>query len=94
MGIFDAVKNNILKNLLKKSGNEIIYRARMEMHAFQKRLVGSLVAASFLMLSFLFLSLAAVYFFIEYMHLTKTLSFLIIAIIILIIGIFIKLLRR
>lgn len=99
MGILDLIKDTSrgflrdIYNQAPKLTEKIVYQIKLEVWKLEKKLIKDLTALFIFMLSFSAFILAALFFFVEYINLTKTLSFLIIGIILLIIGIFLKLMR-
>lgn len=89
MGILGFIKDSMNKGL-REIDEKILYRIRLEMWRFERKIIKSIMAAFILLLSFAVLALSASFFLIEYIHLTKTLAFLIIGIILLIIGVILK----
>jgi hypothetical protein len=93
MAFADFIKGaaeNFLKKSLFSGGNEIIYRARLEMRRFQRKMIKTLVSVFILLLAFASLALAGVFYLTEYAHLTRTLAFLILGIVLLLIGVILK----
>jgi hypothetical protein len=94
MGLLDFVGESagqFIKNKLFDSGQEMIYRAKLEMWRFQKRLIKGIMAAFILLMSFAVLALTLIFFLIDYTGMGRTLAFLIVGILLLIIGIILKL---
>lgn len=95
MGIGSFLKESIgnaFRDMASKPNvfDKMIYRAKMELWAAEKRFMRNLMALFIMLLSFGALALAAVFFLIEYLALTKTLAFLIIGIILLVAAIIVK----
>lgn len=93
MGFFDAIKESILfgiRDLIGSLEKEITESFIKKLYHIKRQIMRELIAIFIIILSIGLLSVSAVYFFTEYLHLTKTVSFLIIGIILLIIGILIK----
>lgn len=86
---FNFLKDSV--NEVPNIGREMVHKAKIELWKFEKRLIKSLMSAFILLLSFAVLALSFIFFLIEYLHVTKTLSLLIIGIILLIVGILLKL---
>jgi hypothetical protein len=93
MGIMDYLKDsagNFLKTAVYDQGHELIYKAKLELWRFQKRLIKSMISVFILLLAFSVLAMAGVFSLIEYAQFSKTLAFLIIGAVLLIIGIIVK----
>ena len=95
MGILDAIKESLMLGIRgfigdieKEFSKAIINR----IYQIKRQIMKELIAIFVIMISIGLLAISAIFFLIEYVHLNKTISFLIIGIIVLIIGIFIKLL--
>jgi hypothetical protein len=94
MGIWDYVRDSLsqaIKEFMYSIEKEFSRTILARINHFKKQIMRELLAIFIIIISIGLLSASAVFFFIEYIHLTKTLSFLIIGIIVLIIGILIKL---
>lgn len=94
MGLLDVLKENLLLGLRDFIGNlerEFSMPFIKRLYKIKQQIMKELMALFIIIIAIGLLSLSAVYFFIEYLHLTKTISFLIIGIIFLVIGILIKL---
>lgn len=81
---------NFLKKMMMNQGQDIIYRAKLEMWRFQRRLIKSMIAVFVLLLAFVALVFAAIFYLIDYVSLGRTLTFLIVGVILLIIGVMLK----
>ncbi len=94
MGILDSITKQLKDNatsLARSVRHELFHKINMEITRIQKRMMKQLTSLVIVLTAIVFLAVAAVNFFIEYLLLTKTLSFLIIGILLLLIGIIIKL---
>jgi hypothetical protein len=94
MGILDYFKETLelgIKGFIKEIEKEFSRTILRKIYYIKKQLIRELIAVFIILISIGLLSIAAIFFLIEYAHLTKTLSFLIIGIILLIIGILMKL---
>ncbi|MBM3233952.1 hypothetical protein FJZ19_02560 [Candidatus Pacearchaeota archaeon] len=76
--------------ILSRGKEEMIYRMKLEMWKFQRKVMKTIISACILLLSVAMLALAAIFYLIEYAHLSKTISFLILGIILLVVGILLK----
>lgn len=95
MGIMDIIKSSLseaVKGVFNTSsiGEKIIFKIKLELWKFEKRIINNLMVGFILTLSLIILALASIFFLMEYVGLNKTLSFLTIGIILLLIGIIIK----
>jgi len=96
MGIASFFKNALMglfSNLTDEApnfGKEIIHMIKVEIWKFERRLIKNLIAVFILLLGFAALALSFAFFLIEYVHLSKTISLLIIGIILLFVGIILK----
>lgn len=93
MGILESIAEsarNFIKNSVFNQGQEMIYRARLEMWRFQKRLIKGIISAAILLMALVVLALALVFCIIDYLNLGRTLAFLIVGVILLIVGIILK----
>ena len=99
MGLMDFFKDtarNVFRDIYNQAPNlteKLVYRIKLEVWKLEKKVMRDLTALFIFLLSFTAFILSAVFFLIEYMNFTKTLSFLIIGIILLVIGIILKLMR-
>ena len=100
MGIWDYLKESITMgfreiatSMDKEFGRVLSYRIEKILSQIKRQLFKELLSVFMIIISIGLLSVSAVYFMIEYLSLNKTLSFLIIGIIIMIIGILIKLIK-
>lgn len=96
MGIIDTIKESIqiqirdfIANLEKEVSRPFIIRFDRIKRKVMREVLGLFV----MIIGILMLSFALVYFFIEYMQLTRTLSFLIIGAALLIIGLILRLMK-
>ena len=71
-------------------GKEMVYRARLELWKVERRIMKNITSLFILLISFTALALSAIFFLIEYLNFTKTLAFLAIGLVLLIIGIILK----
>lgn len=93
MGFFDFIgetAGHFIKNKLFDSGQELIYRAKLEMWRFQKKLIKGIMAAFILLLAIAVLAIAVVFFLMDYAGIGRTLAFLIVGIVLLFIGVILK----
>lgn len=93
MGILDIIAESagkFIKNSVFNQGQEMIYRARLEMWRFQKRLIKGIISTVILLMALIVLALALVFCMIDYLNLGRTLAFLIVGVILLGIGIILK----
>jgi len=93
MAILDFLKESFgdfFSNMMHNKKEDMIYRMKIEMWKFQKKIMRMVISAFILLLSLALLSLSIIFYLIEYVHLSKTLSFLILGIVLLIIGILLK----
>ncbi len=79
----------IFKEVEREFARTILHRIEM----YRRKVIRSIISAFIILISIIFLSISAIYFLIEYIHLTRTISFFIIGIILLIAGIVIKISR-
>lgn len=96
MGFLDYLRNQIrngASELVKDVRQEISHKINLEISKIQQRIMRELSSLAILLIGIIFLSIAVVYFFIEYLLLTKTISFLIVGVILLFIGIIIRLIK-
>jgi hypothetical protein len=96
MGIMDYIQDAFKSNLrrsLSGIGEDLertLYRGTRRLI---RRFVKEMMSMMLILVSIIFLAVGAVYFFIEYVQLNKTISFLIIGVVILLIGLIIRLNR-
>ena len=96
MGIGNLIKDYFYDMFSKMTrdmpslGDRLISRINFEIRRTERRIMKNLAALFILLLSFAMLAFSAIFFLIEYIHLTNTLSFLAIGIILLLIGIIIR----
>ncbi len=96
MGILDFLEKQVKKgayNLVRDVGNEITHKINVEASRIQRRMVKELSSLVILLTAVVFLAIAAIYFFIEYLSLNKTVSFLIVGIVLLFVGIIIRIIK-
>ncbi len=94
MGILETIRESIfsvIKDFMKNIEAELSKTLMKSLNRVKKQIMKELIAIFMIIISMGLLAISSVFFFIEYLHLNKTLSFLILGIIILIIGILIKL---
>ncbi len=94
MGILDTIRESILlviKDFMRNIEGELSKTLARSMNRVKKQIMKELMAMFIIIISIGLLAISAVFFLIEYIHLNKTLSFLILGVIILIIGILVKL---
>jgi len=93
MGLLDFIgesAGNFLKKMMVNQGQEIFYRAKIEMWRFQRRLIKGMIAVLVLLLAFVALVFAVIFYLIDYVSLGRTLAFLIVGIVLLILGVILK----
>lgn len=93
MGILDTIKESLMmgiKDFIKNIEYEITRLMQLKFNYFKKQLFKEMTALILILTGLIFLSIALTFLFIEYFQLSKTISFTIIGIIILIIGILFK----
>jgi len=93
MGVLDIIKESItlgIKDFIKNIEKEFSHLFMRRIYQIKKQIMRELMAVFIIIISVGFLAISGVFFLIEYIHLNKTLSFLIIGIIVLFIGILIK----
>lgn len=96
MGLFDYLKDLIgmsFSNTLKTIEDEAMYRINAVTQKVIHRIVREMISALLILLAVTFLALAFVFLFIEYLALTKTISFLIVGAVILSFAIIIKMMK-
>lgn len=96
MGLLDYIRDWISDTsrvFAKDIERQIFGRIMFRVKEFKRKLIKDIAAVLIIVISLAFLSVAAIYFMIEYLHFTKTISFAIVGIVLLIIGIIIKLIR-
>lgn len=94
MGILDAIKESLMqgiKDFIKNIEREFSQQLMKRIYTVKKQIMKELIAIFIILISLGLLAISSIFFLIEYIHLNKTLSFLIIGIIVLFIGILIKL---
>ena len=72
---------------------ELFYTVRREIHGFQRRLFASLISLMIIAAGVVFLLGSLTFFLIEYLAFSKTITFLLIGIVLLFIGIIIKVIK-
>lgn len=93
MGILNTLKESLalgISDFMKSIEKEFSRQLLKRIYKIKRQIMKELLAIFIILISLALLSASSVFFLIEYLHLTKTLSFLIIGIIILIIGLLIK----
>ena len=93
MGMLDFLKEMLFRtfqNSLKRIEKEFLQAILMRINEIKRKIIKEIVAVLIMLFGFVLLVISALFFLIEYIHLTKTISFLIIGIIVLFIGIIIK----
>lgn len=94
MGFMDYIKESFsagIKEFMKEIEKEFSRTILRRIDMYKRKIMKELIAIFIILISIILLAISAIFFLIEYLHLNKTLSFLIMGIIVLIIGIFIKL---
>jgi len=93
MGILDYLKESLsagISEFMKEIEKEFSKTILRRVYIIKKQIMKELIAIFIILISLGLLAISAIFFLIEYIHLNKTISFLIIGIIVLIIGIFVK----
>ena len=80
-----------LRDLIRDIGDDINEVVSRRLNRLKKQMIREFVGMSFILMSMGFLAIALIFFLVESLGFDKTLSFLIIGVILLIIGILIKL---
>ena len=96
MSILDTIKESIflvIKDFMKNIEVELSKTLMRSTQRLKRQIMRELMAMFIIIISIGLLAISAVFLLIEYIHLNKTLSFLILGVIILIIGILIKLIN-
>lgn len=96
MGILDSIKEAFYESIRTFSRNmekEFSRAFLQRIYEIKKQIIKDLLAVFIILIAIALLSASAVFFLIEYLHLTKTISLLIIGIIVLFIGIVVKLIN-
>ena len=96
MGILNFLAEQIMgsiKHMADEAKNEVYYRMRLELFKIKRQIALEFASLVIILTATVFLLIALAYFFVEYLFLTKTISFLIIGIIALFIGIIIRLIK-
>ena len=93
MSLLEYIKtftNENIGRILRNVEDRIVHLADVAVARTTHHVKKQLISLFFMLLSFLLFSIAAVFFLIEYLNLTKTLSFLLLAFLILIIALILK----
>lgn len=93
MSILESIKeftNESLGKMLRNVENRIVHLADVVTEKAVHKVKKQIISILLITMSFLFFSLAAAFFLIEYLDLTKTLSFLFLGFIILIVALILK----
>jgi hypothetical protein len=96
MGILDFIKESFSAGItefmreIERQFSDIVLR---RVYQIKKQIMRELLAIFIIMISIGLLAISAIFFLKEYIHLNNTLSFLIIGILVLIIGILIKIIK-
>jgi hypothetical protein len=96
MGIIDYVKEALLagfKELVKDIERDISRQISFRLDVIRRRIMREIMGVFFILLAIAFLGIALIFFFIEYLGLGKTISFLIVGMIVLFIGLIIKIIK-
>ena len=96
MGLLDYVKDLIGMNFsrtLRSIENEVMYRIDVATQKVVNRVAREMVSVFLILFSVAFLALASVFLLIEYFTLTKTISFLIVGVIILFFALIIRMMK-
>ncbi|MDD5193602.1 MAG: hypothetical protein PHF67_03375 [Candidatus Nanoarchaeia archaeon] len=96
MSMIDYIQDILKKSfgaLIRDIGDDINYAVSRRLSHLKKQIIREFVGLSFILMAIGLLAIAFIFFLVEYLKFDKTLSFLIIGIIILIIGIVIKLIK-
>ena len=96
MGLMDIIKENVAKTIvsyLKNVENDIIKNAEFKINRIKRKIIKDFISISIILIAFFFLAVSITFLFIEYFHLSKTISFGIMGLVLMIIGIIIRLIR-
>jgi hypothetical protein len=96
MGLFDYLRDLIgmsFSNTLKNIEDEAMYRINAVTQKVVHRIVREMISVLLILLAVTFLALASVFLFIEYLALTKTISFLIVGAVILFFALILKMIK-
>jgi len=96
MAIIDYIKDILginFRRTLEDIEEKVMQIINVNIQRIERRIVKSLVSWSIIILAIIFSSISAIYFLIEYAGLSKAFSFLIIAVILLLVGIILKINR-
>ncbi|MBS3075363.1 hypothetical protein J4429_02795 [Candidatus Pacearchaeota archaeon] len=96
MSVINYIKDILkqgFRDLVRDVGEDINEVVSRRLNRFKKQIFREFIGLSFILMAIGFLSIALIFFLVEYLGFDKTLSFLIIGVIILIIGILIKLIK-
>ena len=96
MAVIDYIKDFLginFRRTLEDIEESVMQIVHVNLRRIERRIAKSLVSWSIIVLSIIFFALAIIYFLIEYIGLSKSISFFIIAIILLLIGIILKINR-
>ncbi len=93
MGLFDYLREsfgNPIRRIVRDIQDDVTDAVMSKIQVLQRHIMKQMASMMIIILAGLFLALAAVFFFIEYVQVTKTLAFFILGIILLCIGLMIK----
>ncbi|MDO8508306.1 MAG: hypothetical protein Q7S27_01325 [Nanoarchaeota archaeon] len=96
MGILESIKEGLIKGVgefTNEVKRDVRRKVDVEVKRVEKRLVRSTISIGLLLIGILFIAISFVYFFVEYLELTRTLAFFIVGAVGLILGIIIKLFK-
>jgi hypothetical protein len=96
MGIIDWVKETAketINGVTEGVGREITMRVRQEVARIKKEIIRKLVAVELMMISGLLLLFALIFFMIDYLQISRSLTLLIVGVIMLITGLIINIRR-
>lgn len=93
MSLTDYIQGIIgsgIKKVLSRVGEDMERTVYLSTKRVVDKVVTQIIGTLIILVSMIFFAVAATYFLIEYLHLTKTISFLIISTFILLIGLILK----
>jgi len=96
MALLDFIRKKVKKGtaeILEEIRKEVSHKINLEIAYMQRRIVRELISITVLLASIIFLVISAAYFLIEYFMLSKTLAFLIVGIILLLVGIILRIIK-
>ena len=96
MNIIDSITNKLTGSILRYFKNiedELVGHLALRINNLKRKILIGIASLFILMIAFLFLSLSLIFLFIEYYHLSKTLSFAIMGLFYLFIVILIRIIK-